>query len=423
MKLSTTALALVLAATSSGTVAQTYGSSPAPAQNQSAPPAAPSAQPSQDQGKASVRPSGKAMKAIVDLQNAVNKNDTANIPAKLAAAQAVASTKEDRFIIGELQLKAALAANDTAGASAAIDAVAASGYLDAPTISEMYRSLGGTYYNAKDYAHASAAYQRAIALNPSDTQAAAMLGESLNAEGKKQEAVAAFQRAISAGSAGGGKVPEDIYKRAVAVAYEGQLPAAIDLSRAWAAAYPSPNSWHNAVAIFRNQSHQDVEGTLDLLRLLQAAGALSTAGDYTLFIESAADQGNFTEAQAILNAGLAARVIDASNPQIRDDIAALKTKPMAAAADLEEAAKEATTGTALMHIGDRYYGLGQYSKAAELYRQAAGKAGADASLANLHLGMALARAGDKAGATAALNAVTGPRADIAKFWLAYLQHA
>ena len=41
-------------------------------------------------------------------------------------------------------------------------------------------------------------------------------------------------------------------------------------------------------------------------------------------------------------------------------------------------------------------------------------------VANLHIGMALARAGDKAGATAALNAVTGPRAEIAKFWLAYL---
>ena len=35
--------------------------------------------------------------------------------------------------------------------------------------------------------------------------------------------------------------------------------------------------------------------------------------------------------------------------------------------------------------------------------------------------MALARAGDKAGATAALNAVTGPQAEVAKYWLAFLQ--
>ncbi len=49
------------------------------------------------------------------------------------------------------------------------------------------------------------------------------------------------------------------------------------------------------------------------------------------------------------------------------------------------------------------------------------KGGVDANVANLHLGMALARSGDKAGATAAFNAVSGPRADIAKYWLLYLQ--
>jgi hypothetical protein len=64
--------------------------------------------------------------------------------------------------------------------------------------------------------------------------------------------------------------------------------------------------------------------------------------------------------------------------------------------------------------------MGDYAKAAELYRMSMTKPGVDASVANLHIGMALARAGDKAGATTALNAVTGPRADIAKFWLAYL---
>jgi Flp pilus assembly protein TadD len=76
---------------------------------------------------------------------------------------------------------------------------------------------------------------------------------------------------------------------------------------------------------------------------------------------------------------------------------------------------------ALLRIGDRYYGMGQYQKAADLYRQAMGKPGVDAGVANLHLGMALARSGDKAGATSAFNAVSGPRSDIAKFWLLYLQ--
>ena len=75
---------------------------------------------------------------------------------------------------------------------------------------------------------------------------------------------------------------------------------------------------------------------------------------------------------------------------------------------------------ALLRIGDRYYAMGDYAKAVDLYRMSMGKAGVDKDVANLHIGMALARAGDKAGATAALNTVTGPRSGIAKLWLTYL---
>ena len=54
------------------------------------------------------------------------------------------------------------------------------------------------------------------------------------------------------------------------------------------------------------------------------------------------------------------------------------------------------------------------------YRVALTKSGVDKDLANLRLGMALARAGDKAGATAALNAAGGAQAEVAKLWLTYL---
>jgi len=74
----------------------------------------------------------------------------------------------------------------------------------------------------------------------------------------------------------------------------------------------------------------------------------------------------------------------------------------------------------VLRIGDRFYGMGNYSRAAEVYRQAISK-GVDPNVGNLHLGMALARSGDKAGATAAFKAVTGARAEIAKFWLVYVQ--
>ena len=47
--------------------------------------------------------------------------------------------------------------------------------------------------------------------------------------------------------------------------------------------------------------------------------------------------------------------------------------------------------------------------------------GVDPNLANMRVGVALTAAGDKAGATTAFNAVTGSRADLAKYWLLHLQ--
>ena len=148
---------------------------------------------------------------------------------------------------------------------------------------------------------------------------------------------------------------------------------------------------------------------------------MTTPGDYALFAEAAADQSNFNEAQAVINAGTAAHIVNPSDAQFRDIVSGLKGKPMATAADLESAAKMSPSAVNLLRIGDRYYGMGNYARAADVYRQVLTKADADKEIANLHLGMALARAGDKAGATTALNAVTGGRSDIAKFWLVYVQ--
>jgi predicted negative regulator of RcsB-dependent stress response len=119
--------------------------------------------------------------------------------------------------------------------------------------------------------------------------------------------------------------------------------------------------------------------------------------------------------------GLASGKIKASDPVVQEIQGVLKSKSAPTAAELAAAEKGAAVPTAFLRVGDRYYGAGNYAKAADLYRQALAK-GADKDLANLRLGEALAMAGDKAGATAALNAVSGPQGEIAKYWLVYVQH-
>ena len=404
MKLiTTTALALIAA----------MSASPAAAQGKSAP-----AQQQQQEPK--ITPSKGAVKALVDLQGAVNKKDYASVPAKAAAAEAVATTKDDHYLVGQLQLQAAVAANDKAGITAAIDKIAASGVLEPAKVSALYVGLAGSYFNDKQYPQATTAYQKALSLDPRNDEAMKMVGESLFASGQKAEAAAAFQRAIQASVAAGQKPDEALVKRAVAVAYEVQSPVAVDLARQWVAAYPSPASWSDTLAIYSNLNHPDAESALDLYRLRQVTGSLTEGGEYAQYARTAAELNNFNEAQAALDAGVAAKAINPADPKYSDLVNGLKVKPKATAADLTLATKTAQSGMALLRIGDRYYAMGNYAKAVELYRMSMAKPGVDANVANLHVGMALARAGDKAGATAALNAVNGPRAGIAKLWLTYL---
>lgn len=419
MKFMISTAALALVAVSASAAAQDYGSRGAPTQ---VPQPREESQPEAAQQKTpTVKPSNKALKALVELQNAVKANDTANIPAKIAAAQAVASTPEDRYLIAQFQLQAAAKSNDMVAASAAVDAMRASGVGDRAAMAKAYSAIGDSFYNSKQYDKAIAAFGHAVEIDPSDIQSQELVGESYFASGQKAQAAAAFQRAIQMRTAAGQKPDEALLKRAVAVAYEQQSPTSVVLAREWVAAYPSASSWSDAIAIYRNLNHPDTEGTVDLYRLMALTGSL-TGPQWAQYSRGVAEQGNYNEAQLAYDAGVTAKLINPTSPDYSDLTTGLKSKPKATAADLAAATKAAVSGTALLRIGDRYYAMGDYAKAVELYKMAMGKPGVDPDVANLHVGMALTRSGDKAGATAAFNAVTGSRADIAKFWLLYLQN-
>jgi len=416
MKLTTTALGIVFAIAAVPAAAQLTRSQENDSQKKKPPEM-------QQSNPGDVRPSSGALKAIVELQNAVKANDTANIPGKLAAAQAVAKTKEDRYLIGVFQRQAALNAKDVPALATAVQALEASTYLDATKLAALYMDLGIQQFNAKQTPLAITSFQRAVTLTPNDYGAIELLAQAKSAAGQSAEAASLFQQTIKARIAAGQKPTEDVYRRAVQAAYDSQAPSAIELGREWVSAYPSPDSWRNAILIYRNVAKPDVEGTLDLLRLMQTMNALSKSADYNLFATAAADQQNYVEAQAVIDAGIAAKQVDPGSPLFRDIVVGLKSKPKLTEADLAEAMKMAQTGAAMVRVGDRYFGMGHYDKAADLYRKALAKGGVDKDVANIHLGMALARSNDKAGATAAFNAVTGPRAEIAKYWLLYLQGA
>ncbi|MBA3577958.1 MAG: hypothetical protein H0W39_10190, partial [Sphingomonas sp.] len=126
------------------------------------------------------------------------------------------------------------------------------------------------------------------------------------------------------------------------------------------------------------------------------------------------------EAKAILDEGFAANVVKRSDPSFSQLYTLASQRTKGDRESLPAAPGASSTARQIVITGDAHFGYGDYSKAADFYRAALAKPDADKDMINLHLGMALARQGDKAGATAALNAVGGTNSELAKYWLLYL---
>lgn len=406
MKLTPTTLALLLA---TGGLAMT---APAAAQDKKVEAAASQPKVSKD-----------AAKSLGELQKAVNAKDTANIPALLAAAQAKAKTKDDKFVLAQLQLKAAVDANDNAAMIAGLQAVVNSGFLSPAETAPHYMNIGKLNYNAKSYDAAGAAFEQLLKVTPNDLDAMVMLAESRNGQGRTAEAVTLIEKAIATKEAAGQKADETWYKRAVALAFNAKLPTAPELGRKWVGAYPNAKTWRDAIRIYQTSSQMDDNALLDTMRLAQATGALAGESDYFRFANTLVTKGYAGEAKLVLEQAFAAKALDRNRATFSQLYSVATNKSQGDRASLDTSAKTALAAASArqaMVTAEAYYGYGEYAKSADLYRAALDKQGVDKDLANLRLGMSLARAGDKAGAEAALKAAGGSQAEVAKLWLTYL---
>jgi tetratricopeptide (TPR) repeat protein len=301
--------------------------------------------------------------------------------------------------------------------------VLASDVLPPANTVPLYVNLGKLHYNAKAYDKADAAFQRALQIEPNNVEATVMLAEARNGLGRPTEAVALIQKAIATRVAAGQKPEESWYKRAVKLSFDAKMPTSPAIAREWIAAYPSQKNWRDAIRIYQSISGLDDASLLDSMRLAQATGALAGENDYFRFANTLVTKGFPGEAKAVLDQGFAANSIEKGKPTFSQLYALASTRAQGDRSSLAAsatAAKAAADAKKAMVTAEAYYGYGDYAQAADLFRAALGKSGVDKDLANLRLGMSLARSGDKAGATAALKAAGGAQAEIASFWLTYL---
>ncbi len=381
----------------------------------------PSALPAQSHALTVTQAENAALQA---LQAAAAGADRAAQDAALAAARSAAQSAAARYAVANFQFQIGRARGDAQMQNQAIDALVASGVPQGAELASLLAAQASRTYSANDFQGTDRLLARVVELQPNNAAAIADYAQYKARLGDRAAAVTLFQRAIEVQRASGQPAPESWHQRGLALAFDGRLaPQAISLARGLVAAYPTPSNWRDALYAYRQLAAGDPVLELDIRRLARASGGVAGERDILETVRAFDGAGMPGEAKALLDDAVSRTMLDANEAQVRQLITSTNRAATQARSGLARArtqALAASTGAAALAAGDAHYGFGEYAAAAELYRAALQKGGEDANLINIRLAAALALAGQRAEAQAALAAVTGPRAELAGFWTTWL---
>ena len=361
-------------------------------------------------------------KAAQEVKKALDAKDYATAEAKLAIADPLATTDDDRYFANIFRLNIASEKKDNATLATALDALIVNPKTPAADLPAYNYVRGTLALEAKQNEPAISFLLKARELGYAKSDLSVSLAQAYGATNRTKDAIAELDKAVAAETAAGRAAPESWYAYAVSNSYAGRdIPTA----EAWLVrqlkAYPKVATWRTAVNNFRKVT--DPTNTkftkaqkLDLYRTMRSTKVLSDPNDYYGYVQAALDSGLPWESAAVIDEGRASGKIPSGDADIARVYAAAQ-----AAMKSEVSAASAAGKSKPSVAGDIYYAAGDYTKAAESYTAAVSQAGADASATNLHLGMALANQGRKDEAKAAFAKVsTAPLSDIARLWTIWL---
>lgn len=363
--------------------------------------------------------------ALATLVSAVQAQNWVAASAALPAAQAVASSDYARYLVANQMFAIAAGRNDPALQSAAVEALLGSGQVPATELPALYRARASFVQRSTDARRQEAGLTQHLERAPNDVEALAALSEMKEALRKPAEALRVLDRAIEIRRNSGQPVPENWYRRALRLAFDNRLaPDSMKYARALLELYPSPSNWRDAVHVYRTLFGADPAAVLDAMRLTRSAKALAGERDYLELAQALSAGGLASESRAVLDEGVAGRMIDPGEGQFKALLAssgkAAATERAGLAARQAKASAPTATGAEALAVADATFATGNHARSAELYRIALEKGGVDAALVHNRLGIALALAGRRPEAELALRAVSGPRAELASLWLLWL---
>ena len=382
----------------------------------------------QEQVRAEV---GKPLQAARDLIKSQKFKDAL---VKLKEVEAVPNrTAYENFLLEQMRASAAMQAGDLGQAAKSTQALIGSGRLPAADQGRYAAGLASLYYRERDYANAASWAQKAMAANPGDRTMRGLMIQSYYLAGDtaaaSREALADVQAAEKAGQA----PPEDRLQLLANIASKGSdRQAYIASLERLVAYYPKKEYWNDLLRRVEAKPGFNNRLMLDVYRLKRATKTLESGTDVFEMAQLALQERQAAEAKKILEdafaTGLLGKGTDAERQKRLLNLATQRAdEAPQQLATAEAEAREQKDGDALVRIGLGYSGLGQHDKAIQLIQQgvallqqdkAAKGKGGRVDEANLHLGLAYLRAGQKAKANQAFKQVGGSdgAADLARLW-------
>jgi tetratricopeptide (TPR) repeat protein len=182
--------------------------------------------------------------------------------------------------------------------------------------------------------------------------------------------------------------------------------------------FSDPGDWSQLIdASFASKGMKDIDAMF-FYRLRMATKATSSSDDYSVFAALALQIGYPAEAEAALQAGIAAGKLSNSGKTAAQlaDARARVARDRATLPSFDATATKSPNGELDVKLAETYYGYGRYADAETAARRGLGKGGAktDANEANMLIGMSLAMLGKGADAMTAFNNVKGSNPSMAR---------
>ena len=367
---------------------------------------------------------GRPLQAARDLIKARKYSEAL---AKLREADAVSNRNaNENFLLEQMRASAALSAGDNGQAIKAIQYLVNSGRLSESQQAQYAGSLASLYYREKDYKDAAQWAGRALRSNPSDGAMRSLQIQSYYLAGDLAGASREALEDVQAAEKAGRTPPEDRLQLLANIASKtGDRAAYVAGIERLVAYYPKKEYWVDLLRRLEAKPGFSNRLTLDLYRLRAATKTLDSPNEVVEMAQLALQQKQAGEAKKLLDEAFASGLLGkGAEAERQKRLLALATERAAEApAQLKQAEAEALAsadGSDLVNVGFAYTGLGQFDKGIALMQQGI-KQGKLKRVdeANLHLGIAYLRAGQKAKARETFKLVSGTdgTADLARLWM------